>query len=126
MDPRLAVLLPVPSALAHAATLRRQADYHAEVSDGAWADRVDMLRDLSIVVIGFAVGLVVLAVLARLPGVRRAARWVLVAGLVSQVGWLVVSGFLAPDFAATGTLVALMVFAVVAVVNLRRPQSRSA
>jgi hypothetical protein len=126
MDPRLSVALPVPPALAHAAVLRWEADHLVENAGAAWADLVDLLRDLSVVVVAFAVGLVVLALLARVPDVSTAATWVLVATLVPQVGWLAVIGFLDLTAAAPGTVVVLVAASVAAVVSLRRAQSRSA
>jgi hypothetical protein len=126
MDQRLSVALPVLPALVHAAALRREANHVVEHSGAAWADLVDMLRALSVVVVVFAVGLVVLASLARLPDMGTAATWVLVATLVPQVAWLAVVGFLDLTAAALGTVVVLVAASVAAVVALRRPQSRSA
>lgn len=126
MDPRLAVALPVLPALAHAAVLRWEANYVVEHSGAAWADLVDMLRDLSVVLVVFAVGLVVLASLTRVPDLTRAAMWVLVATLVPQVGWLAVIGWLDLRAAAPATLIVLVAASVAAVVSLRRVQSRSA
>ena len=126
MDPRLSVALPVLPALAHAAVLRWEADHLVEHSGAAWADLVDMLRDLSVVVVVFAVGLVALALLTRIPDMSRAAMWVLVATLVPQVGWLAVIGFLDLTAAALCTVVVLVAASVAAVASLRRVQSRSA
>jgi hypothetical protein len=90
MDQRLAVALPVLPALAHAAVLRWEADHLVEHSGAGWADVIDMLRSLSVVVVLFAVALAVLAVTGR----ATVATWVLFLSLVPQFGYVAVLGVL--------------------------------
>src|SRR5688572_30228105 len=94
MNPRLAVALPVLPALAHAATLRwAAADLAERFSAGGFIEVVESLEDLSVGLIGFAVVLVLVALLT--PGlVRLLGTFLLYASLPVQFLWFAVQLFI--------------------------------
>jgi len=87
MNPRIAVVLPVLPALAHAATLRwAAADLIDRFSFGGFDDVTDTLRSISVGLSGFAGVLAVVALLT--PGLtRRLGTVLLFASLPVQFLW---------------------------------------
>jgi hypothetical protein len=137
MNPRIAVALPVLPALAHAATLRWHAAYLDErFSSGGFIEVSDGLRDLSYLLIGFAVVLVVVALLT--PGlVRLIGMFLLYVTLPMQFIWFELQAFIfwedhndpqretTTSIALTylATAAAMLAASIVAVVALRRSRA---
>jgi hypothetical protein len=90
----MAVALPVLPALAHAATLRwAAADLDERHSFGGFGEVSDMLRSISVWLVGFAVVLGLVAVLK--PGLARLlGTFLLYGSLVVQFLWLAAQAFI--------------------------------
>jgi hypothetical protein len=139
MNPRLAVVLPVLPALAHAATLRwAAADLDDRYRNAAFADVSDGLRYLSVGLAGFVVVLVLVALLT--PGlVRLIGSFLLYASLPLQFLLLAMNLFilwadrtdedslgettLSIALAQLGTELLFLAASIVAVIVLRRPRA---